>query len=144
MRRLRSLRKRPWFHRHGVLLQKFVPPADRDLRLIVAGQHVVGAVERIAAPGEWRTNIALGARRQPVSLPPEACDLAVRAAVAVEGDLVGVDLLRRPDGRHVVLEINGAVDFTDECSLDGRNVFAEAARQLAQASQLSASEWKAE
>lgn len=134
-RRLRSLHNRRWFHRHGALLQEFVPPAGRDLRLIVAGHHVVGAAERIAAPGEWRTNVARGARRQPVTPPLEACDLAVRAAAAVGGDLVGVDLLPRPDGRYVVLEVNGAVDFTDEYSFGGRNVFAEGARVVTHALQ---------
>jgi [lysine-biosynthesis-protein LysW]---L-2-aminoadipate ligase len=134
-RRLQSLRNRRWFQRHGALLQEFVPPAGRDLRLIVAGHHVVGAVERIAAPGEWRTNVARGARRQPVIPPLEACDLAVRAAAAVGGDLVGVDLLPRPDGRYVLLEVNGAVEFTDHYSLGGRNVFAEGARVVTHALQ---------
>ena len=48
--------------------------------------------------------------------------MAVRAAAAVGGDLVGVDLL--PDeGGWRVIEINGAVDFTDDYALDGRDVF---------------------
>jgi glutathione synthase/RimK-type ligase-like ATP-grasp enzyme len=55
----------------------------------------------------------------------------VRAAAAVGGDLVGVDLL--PDERGWrVIEINGAVDFTDDYALDGRDVFARAVEPFAQ------------
>jgi glutathione synthase/RimK-type ligase-like ATP-grasp enzyme len=49
----------------------------------------------------------------------------VAAAAAVNGDLVGVDLLPA-DGGWRVVEINGAVDFTDEYALDGRDVFERA------------------
>jgi RimK family alpha-L-glutamate ligase len=127
---LRSLQERSWFRRHGALLQELIPPAGRDLRLVVAGSDVVGAVERVAAPGEWRTNVALGARRRPIAPPAAACELAVQAAAAVGGDLVGVDVLPMPEEGHVVLEVNGAVDFTNEYSLDGRDVFEEAATRL--------------
>ena len=42
----------------------------------------------------------------------------------MEGDLVGVDLLPRPDGDFVVtIEINGAVEYNAAYSLHGANVF---------------------
>jgi RimK family alpha-L-glutamate ligase len=125
---LRRLRDRTWFRRQGVLVQALVPPAGFDLRLVVAGWRVVGAIERVAAAGEWRTNIALGGSRRPASPTPEACALATLAAAAVGGDVVGVDLLPRANGDYVVLEVNGAVDFTAEYSLAGRDVFDEVAR----------------
>jgi ribosomal protein S6--L-glutamate ligase len=122
---LRRLRGRPWFGRHGAFVQELIPPQGFDLRLIVSAGVVVGAVERVAAPGEWRTNISLGGSRRPASPSLEACVLATRAAASVGGELVGVDLL--PDERGWrVIEINGAVDFTDEYALDGGDVFARA------------------
>ena len=122
---LLHLLRRPWFRRHGALVQELVPPRGFDLRLIVSAGTVVGAVERVAAPGEWRTNIALGGTRRQTTPSLEACGLAVAAAAAVNGDLVGVDLLPA-DGGWRVIEINGAVDFTDEYALDGRDVFEQA------------------
>jgi glutathione synthase/RimK-type ligase-like ATP-grasp enzyme len=84
---------------------------------------VVGAVRRIAAPGEWRTNVALGATRHPATPTPDVCELAVAAACAIEADLVGVDLLPAADGGHVVIELNGAVEFNEQYALDGGDVF---------------------
>ena len=57
--------------------------------------------------------------------------LAVYAASAVAADLVGVDLLPLPNGDYVVLEVNGAVEFTTDYSLGGRDVFEEVASAVA-------------
>ena len=67
---------------------------------------------------------------RPADVPPEARSLAVAAAAAVGADLVGVDLLPLDGERYVVLELNGAVDFDESYSLDGGDVFVEAARAL--------------
>jgi RimK family alpha-L-glutamate ligase len=121
-RHLAEVVHRRWFKSHGALVQELVPPQGEDLRLLVAGGTVVGAVRRIAAPGEWRTNVALGATRHSVSPASDVCELAVAAARAIEADLVGVDLLPA-DGGHVVIELNGAVEFNEQYSLDGGDVF---------------------
>jgi RimK family alpha-L-glutamate ligase len=130
---LASLSGRGWFERQGVLVQELVRPRGYDLRVIVAAGQVAGAIERVAADGEWRTNVALGGWRRPTDPPVEACALAIGAAAALGGDLVGVDLLPDEQGGWTVLEVNGAVDFTSEYSLDGCDVFAEVARVLAPA-----------
>jgi RimK family alpha-L-glutamate ligase len=116
---LAALGERPWFDATGAVAQRLVPPRGYDLRLIVAGGRVAGAVRRIAAAGEWRTNVALGARREPVAPPAEACEVALAAAAAVRGDLVGIDLLPDGHGGWIVLEVNGAVDFNGLYARDG-------------------------
>ena len=127
---LEELRDRPWFQATGGVAQKLVAPRGYDLRVVVARNRVVGAVRRVAAPGEWRTNVALGARREPLSPPPEASAIALDAAAAIGGDLVGVDLLPADVGTWVVLELNGAVDFTSAYSIE-EDAFAAATRALA-------------
>jgi len=128
-RTLATVADRPWFEATGALAQKLVSPRGFDLRLVVARGRAIGAVRRVAAAGEWRTNVALGARREPVVPPPEAIAVAVAAAAAVDGDLVGVDLLPADLGTWVVLEVNGAVDFTSAYSIDD-DVFSAAAAAL--------------
>jgi RimK family alpha-L-glutamate ligase len=129
---LELLPEKPWFRTQGAIVQDLIPPRGWDLRLIVAAGRVIGAVSRVAAPGEWRTNVALGAVRAPVfDPPPEACALAIAAAEAVDGKLVGVDLLPTPSGGYVVLELNGACDFTAEYSRED-DVFASAILALAE------------
>jgi [lysine-biosynthesis-protein LysW]--L-2-aminoadipate ligase len=124
---LRRLARRRWFRRRGVLVQELVPNDAVDLRLVVAAGRVVGAIERVAAAGEWRTNVSLGGTRRPVEPPPAACALARAAAAAVGADLVGVDLLPTAAGGYTVIELNGAVDFTPSY---GEDVFARVAGML--------------
>jgi [lysine-biosynthesis-protein LysW]---L-2-aminoadipate ligase len=128
---LDAVRHTGWYRRHGVLVQDLVPPQGYDLRVVVVAGRVVGAVYRVAARGEWRTNIALGGVRRPVSEPPRsAAALAVEAANAAGIALAGVDLL--PDGRGgwVIAELNGAVEFNEEYASWG-DVYSDAATLLA-------------
>jgi [lysine-biosynthesis-protein LysW]--L-2-aminoadipate ligase len=120
---------KPLFRRHGALIQELVPSAGVDLRIVVAGGQVVGAIERVARTGDWRTNTSLGGSRRPVDPPEDACALALAAAAAVDADLVGVDLLPLADG-YSVIELNGAVDFTPEYGLRGRDAYEAAAAAL--------------
>ncbi len=126
---LGALSDRPWFRRHGAIVQSLVPPAGHDLRVLVAGGRVVGGESRVAATAEWRTNISLGGSSRPAVIPFRARVLACAAARAVSGDFVGVDLLPCA-GDHVVIEVNGAVDFEERYSLPGTDVFAEIAGAL--------------
>ena len=127
---LRELEERPWFRRHGAIVQELVSKSPRDLRVIVAAGRVVGAAERLAAPGEWRTNVSLGGSSRPTRPPEDAAELARTAAAVVGMDLVGVDMLPTTDGGYVVLELNGAVDFDDRYSLGETSVYLDVANAL--------------
>ncbi|HUF01209.1 MAG TPA: ATP-grasp domain-containing protein [Gaiellaceae bacterium] len=128
---IERVRDTTWYRRHGALVQDLVSPQGYDLRVLVAAGRVVGSIFRVAAAGEWRTNVALGGVRRPVAEPPrDAATLAVAAARTTGGSLVGVDLL--PDGRGgwTVVEVNGAVEFTRDYAPWG-DVYAESALALA-------------
>ncbi len=127
---LRRVRDEPWFRQHGALVQELVPPTGRDLRLVVAGGKVVGAVSRVAREGEWRTNVALGATRVPLDPPAAAVELALGAASTLGAALVGVDLLPTPDGALTILEVNGSVEFTHDYRVR-RDVFRATVLELA-------------
>ena len=127
---LADLHGEPWFESQGAIVQELVEPAGYDVRLVVAAGEVVGAISRVAAPGEWRTNVALGATRRSIVPDPWASHLALAAAAAVGGDFVGVDLLPTAGMDYVVLEVNAAVDFTHEYSL-GPDVCTAALEALA-------------
>lgn len=127
--RLEEIGTRPWFRRHGALLQELVSPRGHDLRVVVAGGTAVGAVERVAAPGEWRTNVSLGGSRRLCVPSAAASALAEAAAAAIGADLVGVDLLPG-DGGYVIVELNAAVEFNAAYSLPGSDVYEDSAVAL--------------
>ncbi len=132
---LARVRPSGWFRRHGAVVQELVAPQGYDLRILVAGGRIVGAVYRVAPEGEWRTNVALGGVRRPVLDPPRAAaSVALAAAQAIGAALVGVDLLPDGFGGWVVAELNGAVEFTAEYAPWG-DVFAETALALAREAQ---------
>jgi RimK family alpha-L-glutamate ligase len=127
---LATFATRRWFGA-GAVAQELVPPRGHDLRLVVAAGRVVGAIRRVPAHGEWRTNVALGAGRTAAVPPGSAVRLALAAAAATGLALCGVDLLPVGNGEWTVIEVNGAVEFTRDYRLLG-DPFALAAESLHQ------------
>jgi [lysine-biosynthesis-protein LysW]--L-2-aminoadipate ligase len=102
---------------HIIYVQELIKKPDRDIRVIVIGGQVLGAIYRRAA--DWRTNIARNAVAERCPLTPELTSMAVAAAAAVAdptasrdaGGVLGVDLVEDPEGRLYVLEVNHTVEF---------------------------------
>jgi len=90
-----------------ILLQEFVQHEEMDIRAFVIGDEVVGAMRRVN-PASWRKNIATGGKPSAVKLSREDEDLAVKSAKIVGCEVAGVDLIKRSDGRSLVIEINGS------------------------------------
>jgi ribosomal protein S6--L-glutamate ligase len=85
-------------------IQEFLP-ADRDMRIVIIGNTVAHAYWRIAPPGEFRSNVAVGATVSLDPVPQNVLDLALNTARACHWDDVGIDIVEY-DGSLYVLEAN--------------------------------------
>lgn len=93
------------------LLQEFVAESrGRDVRALVVGGRVAGAMRREARAGGFRSNLHRGGEGRALELPPEFAAVAVRAAAVLGLDVAGVDLLEARDGPKV-MEINSSPGF---------------------------------
>lgn len=85
-------------------LQEFIPHPGWDIRILVVGDDTF-AMQRVASPGEWRTNVSCGATPRPLEPSAAITETARRAAAAVGATIAGVDVLPGAEGP-VVLEVN--------------------------------------
>jgi RimK family alpha-L-glutamate ligase len=101
-------------------LQRFVPHEGHDLRLLVIGDEVLG-MRRVNAE-DWRTNVSLGARAEPLEVTEDLAQLARRAAVAMGATVAGIDLLPGRDGQLYALEANAVPGWRALASATGVDV----------------------
>ena len=98
---------------NAILLQAYVDKVgNRDMRIIVVGERAIGCMYRIAPPGEWRTNIARGARGERCSMNGELEELAIRSVKALGLVYGGVDIGETRDG-YVVFEVNASPSWQE-------------------------------
>lgn len=112
------------------LLQRFVPPGGMDYRLMVVGDRVEGALRREAAEGEWRSNMARGARAIAHVARREWRDVAVEATRALGLEWAGVDMCESDEGP-MVLEVNAFPHFRPFEEVLGVDIAALLAQRIA-------------
>lgn len=106
---------------HGVFyVQEYIDKPDRDIRTLVIGDEVISAMYRRA--DHWITNTARGGASTPCPVTPELADLSRRAARAVGGGVLAVDLLERADGELLVNEVNHTMEFHGTVAATGVDV----------------------
>jgi len=91
--------------RYIFYLQEFIPHANRDIRAFVIGNEVIAAMVRQA--DTWKTNVAKGARVEPLELNEELREMSLRAAAVLETEYAGVDILKAEGSGYYVAEVNG-------------------------------------
>jgi ribosomal protein S6--L-glutamate ligase len=85
-------------------VQEFLQ-TDRDIRVVIIGDRVAHAYWRIAAPGEFRSNVAKGAEIRLDGVPEDAVSLALFTARQCGWDDVGMDVLIH-NKKYYILEAN--------------------------------------
>ena len=107
-------------YQHGIFyVQEFVDKPQRDIRALVIGDRLVGAIYRRA--DHWITNTARSGEARPCSPTPEIERLAIAAAHAVGGGFLAVDLLEHADGL-LVNEVNYTPEFRSFMDATGIDV----------------------
>ena len=96
------------------------PP--RDIRCIVVGDQLVTAIYRYSAQNEWRTNVARGGKAELTPITKELEDLALKAAKAVGGGILGVDMMEDKKRGLIVHEVNNTVEFHGAASVSKADI----------------------
>lgn len=103
-------------------IQEMVDRPPRDIRCIVIDDQAVTAIYRYSSQSEWRTNVARGGDVELAPITKEIEDLAVRAAKAVGGGILGVDMMEDKNRGLVVHEVNNTVEFRGAASVSKADI----------------------
>jgi len=103
-------------------LEEFVQRPPRDIRAIVIGNNVAGAIYRIADNTNWKTNTHLGGSAEPCKVSNELEDICIKAKNTVQGEIVGVDLMESNDKGLIVHEINNTTEFRNVVKVTGVDI----------------------
>ncbi len=104
----------------GSVVQEYIRKPGRDLRVFCIGDTVPAGIYRIHSG--LATNVAQGARAEPVKITGEIEDLAVRSCRALGLEIGGVDLIEDPGRGLLVLEVNPTPEFKTTQRVTGVDV----------------------
>lgn len=95
---------------HSVFyIQEYIQKPGRDIRAFVAGDRTITAIYRKSE--HWITNTARGGIGEVCKLTPELDELCVRAAQAVGGGILAVDVMEHSERGYLINEINHTMEF---------------------------------
>lgn len=107
------------YHHSIFYIQKYIEKNGRDIRSFVIGDRCIAAIYR--SSDHWITNTARGGIAQNCPLTDELKTLSVKAAKAVGGGIVAVDLFETKNGL-LVNEVNYTMEFRNSITTTGVNI----------------------
>jgi len=107
------------YHHSIFFVQKYVAKKGRDIRAFVVGDDCIAAIYRSSE--HWITNTARGATASNCEVTAELGDLCLRAARAVGGGVLAIDLFESESGL-LVNEVNYTMEFRNSIDTTGVNI----------------------
>ena len=108
-----------------IYLQEHVEKPGRDIRAFVVGDRVVAAIYRESE--HWITNTARGGVARACPVDDTLSAIALRAARAVGGGVLAVDLVESDRGL-LVVEVNHTMEFRNSIDTTGVDIPGEVVR----------------
>ena len=108
------------YQHHIHYIQQYISKPQRDIRAFVIGDRTVCAIYRTSE--HWVTNTARGAVASNCPVTPELDQLCIRAAQAVGGGILAIDLLEDPEQGLLINEINATMEFRNSIAPTGVDI----------------------
>lgn len=107
------------YHHSTYYIQEYVEKRGRDIRSFVVGDETICAIYRTSQ--HWITNTARGGIATNCPVTPELNEISVRAAKAVGGGVVAIDVFEMPGGL-MVNEVNYTMEFRNSIDTTGVDI----------------------
>lgn len=108
-------------YQHSIFyIQELIRKPGRDIRAFVVGDTCICAIYRNSS--HWITNTARGGQASNCPVTPELGELCVKAARAVGGGVVAVDVLEDPERGFLINEINHTMEFRNSIAPTGVDI----------------------
>jgi [lysine-biosynthesis-protein LysW]--L-2-aminoadipate ligase len=105
------------YHHSVFYIQEYVAKPMRDIRSFVVGDSTICAIYRNSQ--HWITNTARGATSANCPVTDELHEISYRAAQAVGGGVVAIDVVEDPARGLLVLEVNYTMEFRNSIAPTG-------------------------
>jgi len=111
------------YNHHIYYVQEYVDKPGRDIRAFVVGNRTIAAIYRES--NHWITNTARGGLASNCPVTESLNEICVRAADAVGGGILAIDLLEDAGGKFIVNEINHTMEFRNSSKPTGVDIAQE-------------------
>ena len=107
------------YHHSIFYIQEYIEKRGRDIRSFVIGDQCIAAIYRTSP--HWITNTARGGIATNCPVTDELFEISVRAAKAVGGGVVAIDVFETPEGLSIN-EVNYTMEFRNSIDTTGVNI----------------------
>lgn len=107
------------YHHSIFYIQKYINKKGRDIRSFVVGDKCIAAIYRTS--DHWITNTSRGGVASKCEVTDEIADISLKAAKAVGGGVVAIDIFESEDGL-LANEVNYTMEFRNSIHTTGVNI----------------------
>jgi len=107
------------YHHSIFYIQEYIEKQGRDIRSFVVGDQCIAAIYRSSE--HWITNTSRGGEATNCPVTKELFEMSVKAAQAVGGGVLAVDLFESPNG-YLVNEVNYTMEFRNSIDVTGVDI----------------------